>query len=556
MKKIKFFAIALIASVLLIGGAKAAGITNDVTRLIDENSTPTSIQNYNGVKKDSKIPSEYNFVLYRSSSQPAVNTITGRKAPTTSEVNTWISRVWGNSSAEIQEERRQDYQNTATVADESIKGKYSVRFANAGIYNDTLVDVKETVMDFEAQDVSGYTPIIKLSNRWIGNDVLGIKWVKIKYEFFKAGTNEPISVKGNTSYYDVDGTQGILLDNANKGIYATSSSRLSAAKINSNDFIYAHGLGNDTTNSVEYAFSETFEGSSMERTFSYIERDTTGIYNGGMYHTAEPVSASELPKPAKKVNKSKVNLGEEFTYTITQKIPAQLPQHYFKSYRIEDTLESPLEVSQSNISIKNGNTDVTNKFNITVNGQKINIVAKDTSTADFYGKTYTITIKTKIKSDADLTRYKSGDEYIIPNFATAYYKDHTNPTEETQIKTEIVNVTYRNYKLIVHHYLEGTTTKLASDELYKKEYNESYQTNRSSSISNEYELVATPDNAKGTIKGDTEVIYYYRKKSGLIVNVPKTAAAISTFALIFSIAAIAGSCIALYLLVYKKKSKN
>ena len=137
------------------------------------------------------------------------------------------------------------------------------------------------------------------------------------------------------------------------------------------------------------------------------------------------------------------------------------------------------------------------------------------------------------------------------NQASLVYTDYNNA--EKTIKTKIVNVTYRKYKLIVHHYLEGTTQKLAEDESYIKEYNDKYSTNRSSEISAEYELVGTPDNASGTITKDTEVIYYYKKSTGLIVDVPKTAAFMSRIGLVLSVIAIGGSVFVIYDIVHKKK---
>lgn len=561
MKKLKIFAMALIASVLIIGGVKA--LTSE--ELATARAGSSEIQSYSGVNLNKKIPKEYNFVLYRpsSSTQGPVSgrVLTNNDKTLDAAISEWETRY--NSLFTTEESReawRREYSRAGSLVNNDIKGKYSVTYPAVGIYNNTVIDVKATLIDYEAQSISGVTPLILLTDTYIGNKCNGVTWIKVKYEFFKTGTSTRVSVKGNTSYYEVDGNQALVLDGTNKGIYATNDSILKINKINNDYYVGAFNGGNGEKKDPKYAFSEIFEGNTIIRTFSYKEypesANPNNIDNGGMFHSAEPVSAAELPKPLKTVNKNKVDLDEEFTYTITQKIPAQLPQHYYKSYRIEDILESPLEVKQSNISIKNGNTDVTNNFTITVDGQKINIVANNVSDDNFYGKTYTITIKTKIKSEADLTNYKSKEGYTIPNHATAYYKDHTDPADETPVQTEIVNVIYGKYKLIVHHYLEGTTTELAPDELYDKEYNEPYQTNRASSISNEYELVATPDNANGTIKGDTEVTYYYKKKTGLIVNVPKTAAAISAFALVFSIIAIAGSCIVLYLLVHKNKSKK
>ena len=65
----------------------------------------------------------------------------------------------------------------------------------------------------------------------------------------------------------------------------------------------------------------------------------------------------------------------------------------------------------------------------------------------------------------------------------------------------------------VHHYVEGTTTKLADDETINGLAGENYTT-VAANVDNKYELVATPANATGKMTRDgIEVIYYYRLKS-------------------------------------------
>ena len=65
----------------------------------------------------------------------------------------------------------------------------------------------------------------------------------------------------------------------------------------------------------------------------------------------------------------------------------------------------------------------------------------------------------------------------------------------------------------VHHYLEGTTTKLADDETINGLVGNNYTTSVGN-VDNKYELVATPANASGKMTRDgVEVIYYYRLKS-------------------------------------------
>ena len=79
-----------------------------------------------------------------------------------------------------------------------------------------------------------------------------------------------------------------------------------------------------------------------------------------------------------------------------------------------------------------------------------------------------------------------------------------------------VEVTYyyklKDTSVLVHHYIEGTTTKLADDVTVKGRVGDSYTTS-SANVDSKYELVATPANAKGKMTIDQIVVtYYYRLK--------------------------------------------
>ena len=79
-----------------------------------------------------------------------------------------------------------------------------------------------------------------------------------------------------------------------------------------------------------------------------------------------------------------------------------------------------------------------------------------------------------------------------------------------------VIVTFKDVRtsVLVHHYKEGTTEKLSEDVLINGEIGDSYTTQIASDIPQNYELIATPTNATGTmIAQQTVVTYYYRLKT-------------------------------------------
>ena len=123
------------------------------------------------------------------------------------------------------------------------------------------------------------------------------------------------------------------------------------------------------------------------------------------------------------------------------------------------------------------------------------------------------------------------DEVSTKTYGTSYttdWKDITNYDhasrsdnyEGTITSNTIVNYYYRKKQgtVTVHHYIDGTTTKLAPDESNTYNYGEEYTTSASTSIPQNYVLKARSDNYAGTVsEPNTTVIYYYQKKDSNIV---------------------------------------
>ena len=118
------------------------------------------------------------------------------------------------------------------------------------------------------------------------------------------------------------------------------------------------------------------------------------------------------------------------------------------------------------------------------------------------------------------TNYKTPDKLSESYRDWYYYIDsHTgDPVSGTVNKDEmVVNYFYDRMpsKLVVHHYIKGTTTKLAEDEIDDTiHYHDHYETHykQSSALTNpsyQYESVVG-DDPEGTVNKDLiEVTYYY-----------------------------------------------
>ena len=116
---------------------------------------------------------------------------------------------------------------------------------------------------------------------------------------------------------------------------------------------------------------------------------------------------------------------------------------------------------------------------------------------------------------------------------TAYAKDETDnkvfanynlesATEQTiKLKSSDNTITFiyslKDAKVIVHHYEEGTTIKIAEDETINGKVSKDYTTKKADVYG--YILVSTPENASGMFTDEvTEVIYYYKKDIGKVIT--------------------------------------
>ena len=138
-------------------------------------------------------------------------------------------------------------------------------------------------------------------------------------------------------------------------------------------------------------------------------------------------------------------------------------------------------------------------------------LAEDEISEGRAGDTYTTTPKIDLEK-YELEKDETGN-LVLPSNAVGTYSDDTTEVTYYYVEKEI--------PLTVHHYIEGTTTQVplktgetAKDQLSKGKEGESYTTTpiADENLSDEYELLSTPDNATGTYGGNEIIVTYYYKK--------------------------------------------
>lgn len=340
-------------------------------------------------------------------------------------------------------------------------------------------------------------------------------------KFLKGNEGIRPNVGSSIIYYNKNRKQP--LDSAYKDTYLQEIDNgiaIKSAKSNSNGLWYAHSafvLTKDITNST-YSFSYG------------------GLECAIDYFFASPYPY-EIPSITKKASINEVTPGQSFTYDITQYIPnnyytnlfnfSELYNNLYSNSRfteitIKDNFDNFLEINKDTITITNEiASDVTDKFDITLNNNELVVTAKVENFDDpnFYNHTYTVHVPVTLKSDTKGIA-------SLKNIATTISK--IGDEEETNLPSNEVNVAIV-YKLIVNYLKENTNEPLAESKTQNYKLNDDYITDYPT-IS-KWELVNMPDNAKGVIIGNTIVNYYYKES---IIENPDTGANIK-FVIILTI---------------------
>ena len=160
-------------------------------------------------------------------------------------------------------------------------------------------------------------------------------------------------------------------------------------------------------------------------------------------------------------------------------------------------------------------------------GAKFTIQAKTNATEET-DTIYTTDKEGKIQTtlaygEYDITEIEAPEGYVLPE----------EPTTQVNISKDLedkeIKITNEKEKgtVIVHYYIEGTTSKVpltdgnvAEDIIRTGLPGEMYATKEPENVSKSYELVAEPENASGLITKDTIIVtYYYREKEKPIETV-------------------------------------
>ena len=313
-------------------------------------------------------------------------------------------------------------------------------------------------------------------------------------------------------FYD-ENVMNIVIGVLNPENYGEADSVLSQASIeqwkngtglDSNDALYLPY--EDKKYAADYNYSQSFDEAGVQIITNCTIADTVQDYFEIV--DAEATGGSEsmqLRVVGQNVSFYDENYvcGTEITIKIKVKLKQDMISHFDG---FEDT----------NL----GKATLSGKENISVDSPKlapitttytVNYLEKGTNSKLAEAKTdKNIPINTQIKAtdeiiEIDGYNYDSADKEIL-----------TLGTEEN-----VINLYYtkKESSVLVHHYKENTTEKLSNDVTINGKVGESYTTQVATDIPQNYELVAIPTNATGTMAEDQIVVtYYYKLKTPNITS--------------------------------------
>lgn len=348
-------------------------------------------------------------------------------------------------------------------------------------------------------------PIVGFSKNSIGVFIYSVGSAKINFQFLKHGTEETLPIRGHGTIRDIDAAQAVeipvdsnldhayvLADNDflkvngtyvgsqnvaiepddEKGwmnmLYDTDNFNLvfshqekldmwdasreaSIAKAGSQEK-WAQSLINKYVDASGNSYCPNFKGQKVCRGFAYF--DFTSYCFGDIEmkkapekRVGETDSTWEQAVAATKDQPFAVRQGKEFQYLIQ----AEVTPNKLRSFVVQDTLEECLRIEDaSKVSITNDvGQDVTDQFDISVDGQKITCSAKTESLQDEAftdNQTYTFILKVQLRpeSEMNVSKYIADDGYtiLIPNHASMSYermsgKGDTMDTDTVWVKSVI-----------------------------------------------------------------------------------------------------------------------
>lgn len=341
---------------------------------------------------------------------------------------------------------------------DDMKGDFGVIYENVGIFDGRVVDLKITITDWDQYFNDG--GVISFSKNRIINSQTGYNDVYQEWTYLYHDTKEVVDMSGTfMTFADIDNYQRVSFKNSMSNkidkIFVSEDSWLDYETDNEKIVIQST-TGDLSEEDDDYAmFTALFDSSSINFGWGvhYDREDNTqylpeskvveGVAGKEYFiYSAKKPARTELDNPTKTVTDSDEvnqesntlsNIDETFSYKIYHNVPDEREEFYYSSYEISDSVIDELEIVSDIKVVNEADKDVTDFFENKTEGNNIHLVAKEESlkNPDFYFNTFIVNFDTKIRSGANLDKYKEDDAFKLPNIAKVTTEGGSKDSNET-----------------------------------------------------------------------------------------------------------------------------
>ena len=276
------------------------------------------------------------------------------------------------------------------------------------------------------------------------------------------------------------------------------------------------------TNVISSYILEPQVGNRIISGIMFVDRNRNNIKDSGEVFEGFEVTLLDQNKNVIKTTTTDTNGYYEFNNLTKQDYYVQVRTS--NNYEIVEKNAGIL--SNSSMLNSTGITDVITELNTEIREL---VTEADNINVGIKPKEATLTVHHYIEGTTTSLAQSStstllwGDEYTTSEASvdSNYELVETPSNASGTMAGDTIVIYYYKLKtatITVHHYIKGTTDKLADDVVTTQKYTTTYST-KAASVDTNYELVETPSNASGTVSGNVTVTYYYQLKTAtLTVN--------------------------------------
>lgn len=291
------------------------------------------------------------------------------------------------------------------------KGNVGVRYNNVGTYQGEIVDLKLVLEGWDEVCTPGtyngrptYPTIFFWTNSIRAQpQSYMFKGLRFGFQFYKHGTNIPMTVKLHNTFQDMDATEYMIF-NDGQGIDKVYLNPTSEFGISGNK-VYS---GSNTSDDNDKGHWTTVLADTSYFSFTYgrsrdDERDFSKPASYRSFYwwifTGEAVAKFSTPPINEQVDGTSqitVHADDEFNYEINTTVPKESRGSYYSFFKVQDIVADCFNINKDSVAVlDDANQNVTNLFNINVSGQTVTFNIKNPADASFYGKSYKFIIPCK-----------------------------------------------------------------------------------------------------------------------------------------------------------------